>query len=173
MSVDFKKISRINDSHNEKKPGASKLMDMRKFKMLKKRIKDELEETETTEAAVDVVKSALTDCDPAEVVTCAVEILAEAVDVLQEKNDTLTEELADSRRTVRELKNKKALKNVADRKSFSKLKKQIKDELEETETTEDAVGVVVNYLDSQEPEDVVRAALEVIGETVDELLEMQ
>ena len=48
-------------------------------------------------------------------------------------------------------------------------KRKIKDELEATETTEQAIEVAVNALEDQEPEVVIEAVIETLGGIIEEL----
>lgn len=81
--------------------------------------------------------------------------------------------IADAKRR-REEKNQK----VEDSKEYSKfkvtdgfqsLKKKIKDEMLETETTEDAVAACLNALEGQPAEQVLAATVEVLAEAIDAL----
>lgn len=165
--INFKELSNINskigDSKTDKdvKTKRERISDSLKRKSLKRRIKDELDETETTAEAINVVSEALKNEPAEEVALAAVEILSETVDFLQEQLEAKesTETVTDNKKPKGGLK-------------FRQLKKKIKDELEETETTAEAVDVIVSYLESQDPKDVIHAAIDVIGQTVDELQEM-
>lgn len=73
-----KNTKRISDSYAKFKITDS-------YKSLKKKIKDDLEDTETTEAAVEAALADITPEAPAEQVLAAVvEILGDTIDTLQE-----------------------------------------------------------------------------------------
>lgn len=138
--------------------GLSKICDSAKTP-LAQRIKDSLEATESTEEAKTVVREAIENGeDPVEVAETVVEVLGSAVDVLQEKVDAIP---AAPELPVGDAKVEK----------LTALKKKIKDELEGTETTEDAVKVALANLEGEAPEIVLEAVTEVLAETVDALEE--
>lgn len=59
-------------------------------------------------------------------------------------------------------------------KSYFALRKRIKDELEETESTEDAIDAAVNIMEEEvdaNPKDVIAAVVEVLGDVMDTLPE--
>lgn len=56
--------------------------------------------------------------------------------------------------------------------SFKKLKRRIKDDLEGTESTEEVIDVVQNYLAEAPADEVLQATVEVLGEVVDKLEEL-
>lgn len=65
---------------------------------------------------------------------------------------------------------KNYLKALKVKDSYKNLFKKVKDALEETETTEDAVCAALDTITVDTPaEDVLAAVIEVLGETVDEL----
>lgn len=65
------------------------------YKALRKRIKDELDETETTSEAVDVVVEALEDAPAEQVLAATVEVLGQAIDALQEQVSPTDDETID------------------------------------------------------------------------------
>lgn len=56
--------------------------------------------------------------------------------------------------------------------SFRTLKRKIKDSLDETETTEDAIIAVEQFLDTEEPQEVIQATVEVLADIIDKLEEV-
>jgi len=176
-NLDFKNLAKIADDTQRKDDKRQKRIADHKakeqFNALKKRIKDELEETESTEEAVEVVNNIMAEAgsDPAEVTKAAIEVMSEAVDFLEEKANTLEAdkkeletELADSKKNQ-----KPEQKKVMDADTFKAFKKKVKDALEETESTEEATTTVTEFLEEAAPEDVVKAAVEVLAEAVDQL----
>lgn len=88
-------LSRVQDSAAPKKVKDSKIRRMSdSFKNMKKRIKDELEETESTDEAIEVVVAALDDpeADSKEVAQATVEVFADIIEVLQDKLEGEDEE---------------------------------------------------------------------------------
>lgn len=86
--------------------------------------------------------------------------------------------LADAKKRREEQRNnrvkdskKYAIFKVTD--SFKSLKKKIKDELLETETTEDAVTACLNALEGQPAEQVLAATVEVLAEAIDAIQEVE
>ena len=82
--------------------------------------------------------------------------------------------VADAKRRREEQKNQqvKDSKEYANFKvtdGFKSLKKKIKDEMLETETTEDAVTACLNALEGQPAEQVLAATVEVLAEAIDAL----
>jgi preprotein translocase subunit YajC len=142
--------------------GLSKINDSLQPKPLVQRIKDSLEDTETTEEAKEVIREAIASGeDPQEVAEAAVDVLSSAIDVLEEKVAA-----AEAAPAAPEVPVGDALVQ-----KVNALKSKIKDELEETETTEDAVKVALANLDGEAPEVVLQAVTEVLAETVDALEE--
>lgn len=78
-------LSKKDSAPTRKKYAEFKVADT--YQQLKKKIKDDLLETETTDAAIEAVEVALENAAPEEVLAAAVEILSETVDVLQEQID--------------------------------------------------------------------------------------
>ena len=77
-----KKNEKVTDS--SKNPAVQKRLRDSRMKSLKKRIKDSLDETETTEAAVEAIQPFLETDDPSEVMEVVVEVFGETIDTLED-----------------------------------------------------------------------------------------
>lgn len=93
LSKEVKRKKIIADALSRRKNSYKKFKVTDSFKALKKKIKDALDETESTEDAVDAVLEILNDPDstPDQTLAATVEVLAEAVDVLQDKLPEVTD----------------------------------------------------------------------------------
>ena len=58
---------------------------------------------------------------------------------------------------------------IMDSRRYSTLKNRIYDDLQNTETTEEAVDAVIPYLKNANPEDVLQAAVEILSSIIDNL----
>lgn len=86
--------------------------------------------------------------------------------------DTRAEKLKaikDSLSKNRKLRSAKQFRKFKVSDAFKALRKKIKDALETTETTDEAIETVVGFLNDYPAEEVIPAAIDVIGEAVDAL----
>ncbi len=158
--MDLKELSKVSDSVRTPQ-GASgsqkKIKDSKvTYANLKRKIKDALGDTEDTESAVDTVKSFLSEAPAEEVLTAAIEVISEVV-------DNLEEQVSDSKRARVPFKKFK----VSD--GYRDLRRKVKDALEETEDTESAIEAVTGFLQDQDPEQVLAASVDVLGDIIDVL----
>lgn len=88
-----KQRQQLRDSRRQgnKKPEPARIKDAR-MKNLKVRIKDSLESTETTEAAIEALTPFLESDDPEEVLVTVVSVMAESIDALEEALESGEEE---------------------------------------------------------------------------------
>lgn len=118
--MDIKALSKVTQS-GEKVKDSKRISDSARIqgakrRTFKRKLKDELTETESTEEAVDVVIAALEDASPEEVLEAVVEILGETIDMLdtnqggedeeEPEEEPEEEHLEDSRKMRRGLKQK-------------------------------------------------------------------
>lgn len=145
--MDYSKLCTNEKIADSKKP-ATRVKS--KKLILKKKLRDALNDTETTDEAVEVAIDTLQGQDPADAIAATVEVLGETIDKL------------DSDRTVNDSKKQRT-------KNYRALKKKLMDALQETESTSEAVNAAVDMLEGEDPVDVVSAAVEILSGVVDDL----
>lgn len=148
--MDIRKLSGLMSAEN------ARISDSRRKNAVTRSLKAKLMDTESTEEAVDVAVAALEDESPEDVITAVVQVLSSTV-------DELAEQVKDTKRNLGRSASRKS--GARGRFSVAKFKRSIMD----TESTEEAVDVAVQALETADPEEVVRASIELLGGVVDEL----
>lgn len=148
--MDYSKLSEINVNLKKKVNDSASISTeaRRKYLATKQKLSDSVRSADTKKI-FDSAIEALKDSTPEHVIRALVSLLA--------KKDSTPK--------------RKKYAEIKDSETYKALKKKIKDEMLETETTEDAIEVVQNALDNAAPEEVLSAAVEILAETVDVLQE--
>ena len=151
--MDIKKLTGLLDAES------IRISDSKRQRTMQRSLKSKLMDTESTEEAVDVAVEALEGAEPEEVVTAVVQALSGTI-------EELAEQVKDSERKLKAFQGKRS-DSKKGRIPFSK--KLFKEMIMDTESTEEAVDVAVEALETADPEEVVRASIELLGSVVDEL----
>ena len=171
---DVKHTTPSNDKEVEKPAGAGQVEgDSPIPDSLKKKVADALGETDSTEAAI---KAALECINPDEgataeaVLSAVTEVLSGTIDTLEAQLPSVEEGSEENNPGNNpEVLGDSAKKKLSDSKKAS-MKKRIRDAMEETTTTEDAIEAAVSNIDPEAtPEDVCETVIEIMSEIINEL----
>lgn len=145
-----RRLNKLKDSKS--------LRDKSSYRLIKRKVSDAFDEFDLPVEAVPEITGLMEEERSEDVLYAVIDVLSSVIADLQAKIDEKTVEqpqVTDRKRTL----------------PLNILKRRLRDDLNETETTQEAVDVVTEYLQEADPEDVIEATVDVLSGVIEGLTE--